>query len=214
MRAGVVWFCAVQFFISQIIVESRWTTAFSSATNNISDLGNTTCGNYPAITGTFVCSPWYALMNTSFALQGAIIIVGSVLARSIVAPSRKRSLIFWLLIVTGVGLIGVGAFPEDVNNLAHVVSAGVQFVTGNLAILIFGVAALRRREARLFGAASVTLGAAGLAATFMFALRIDLATGLGTVERIAAYTLPIWLMTAGSLLLIDPLDRPRKLELA
>jgi len=153
-------------------------------------------------------------MNSSFALQGIIIIAGSVLLRPLIEPSRIRSLIFWLLIVTGVGLIGVGAFPEDVNNLAHVISAGVQFVTGNLAILIFGVAALRRREARLFGAASVTLGAAGLAATFMFAVRIDLGTGLGTIERIAAYTLPTWLMTAGSLLLIHPLDRSRKLELA
>ena len=212
--AGIVWFGAIQFFIVQIIVESRWTTAFSLATNNISDLGNTTCGSYPAVAGSFVCSPSYAMMNISFALQGVIIIVGSVLARPIVGPSKIRSLVFWLLIITGVGLIGVGAFPEDVNNLAHVISAGIQFVTGNLGILILGFAMIRVRASLLFGAVSVALGVAGLAATVLFGIRIDLDMGLGTIERIAAYTLPIWLIIAGTIIVITSADRSSEVELA
>ncbi len=196
-----MWLGAIQFFILQIVVQSRWTVPFSLATNNISDLGNTTCGSYPAIAGTLVCSPWHALMNISFALQGVIIIAGSILARPIVKPSRVRSLVFWLLIVTGVGLIGVGAFPENVNNLAHVICAGLQFVSGNVGILIFGLAAYRIGAARLYAAASVALGVTGLAGTVLFALGIDLGVGLGTIERIAAYTLPIWLIAAGTLIL-------------
>lgn len=212
--AGIVWLCAVQFFIVQAVVESQWTTAFSLATNNISDLGNTACGTYPAVGGSYICSPWYVMMNMSFALQGMIIIAGSALALPLLEPSRTRSLIFWLLIVTGVTLIGVGAFPENVNNLAHVISAGIQFVTGNLGILILGLAMIRKGGSRLFGAVSASLGAAGLAATVLFGMRIDLALGLGTIERIAAYTLPIWLITAGTAIVIMSAGRPRKVELA
>ena len=199
-RAGIVWFCAIQFFIVQMIATWRWTAPFSLVTNNISDLGNTSCDMYPAVGGTFICSPWYVLMNISFALQGVIIIAGSILVRQVIDPSTTRTVVFWLLIVTGLGLLGVGAFPENVNNRAHTISAGVQFVTGNAAILIFGFAAYRILGGRLFSAISVALGGAGLAATILFALGIGLGVGLGTVERIAAYTLPIWLITAGTIL--------------
>ncbi len=64
--AGIIWICAAQFFVAQVIVQSRWTTSFSWATNYISDLGNTKCGFYPAVTDSYVCSPWHTLMNLSF----------------------------------------------------------------------------------------------------------------------------------------------------
>lgn len=66
MSAGAIWVCAAQFFLAQVIAQSRRTTPFSLATNYISDLGNTTCGLYPAVDGKYVCSPWHTLMNVSF----------------------------------------------------------------------------------------------------------------------------------------------------
>jgi hypothetical membrane protein len=198
--AGAIWICAAQFFAAQVIAQSRWTTPFSLATNYISDLGNTTCGLYPAVTGKYVCSPWHTLMNISFVLQGIIILFGALLARPAFAGLRWRGLVFPLLILTALGMFGVGLFPEDVNNGAHVVSAGTQFITGNAAMIVFGIAANQVKRWRAFAVFSITFGITGLLATALFPQGYGLGLGVGGMERVAAYTLPVWLMTAGVLM--------------
>lgn len=199
--AGAIWISAAQFFLAQVIAQSRWTTPFSLATNYISDLGNTTCGLYPAVTGKYVCSPYHALMNSSFVLQAIVILVGAVLARPAFAGLRRGMLVFPLLVVTALGMAGVGVFPEDVNNRAHVISAGTQFVTGNAAMVVFGIAANRLKRWRVFAVFSITFGITGLLATALFAQGFGLGLGVGGLERVAAYTLPVWLITAGVLMM-------------
>ena len=195
--AGVVWICAAQFFVAQAVAQSRWTTPFSLATNFISDLGNTTCGPYG---GSYVCSPWHLLMNASFVLQGVIIIIGAVLARQSFAGRLWGAVVLPLLIVTALGIAGVGLFPEDVNNPAHVVCAGTQFITGNVAMIVCGVAARREKRWRTFAAVSAALGVAGLLATGLFVEGYGLGLGVGGMERVAAYTLPVWLVMSGVLM--------------
>ncbi len=195
--AGAVWMCAVQFFIAQIVVQWAWTTPFSLADNFISDLGNTTCGVYNS---SYVCSPWHTLMNISFSLQGVIILAGSILAWPVFQRERSQALIFWLLALTGIGMIGVGLFPEDVSNRGHVISAGIQFITGNLAIALIGIRCKTVNLKRGWLAASALLGIVGLAATLLFASGYGLGLGIGGMERVAAYTFPAWLIAAGILL--------------
>jgi hypothetical membrane protein len=197
--AGGVWMSAVQFFVAQAVAQSRWTTPFSLATNFISDLGNTSCAVY-AGSNAFVCSPWHTVMNASFALQGIIIAVGTVLARPAFAHRRACNWVGVLLGITALSMVGVGLFPEDVNHGAHVISAGTQFITGNTAILVFGIAARHGTQWRMFSSFSICFGALGLAATGLFAQGYGLGLGVGGMERIAAYTLPIWLITAGALM--------------
>jgi hypothetical membrane protein len=198
--AGVVLIGAAQFFVAQVIVQWRWTTPFSLATNFISDLGNTTCGLYPAVGGAYVCSPWHALMNVSFVLQGVIILAGAALGRAAVEGLRGGWVVLALLVVTALGIAGVGVFPEDVNNGAHVISAGTQFVTGNAAMIVFGAGARRAGRWRAFGAVSIALGVAGLLATGLFVQGYGLGLGVAGMERVAAYTLPVWLIASGALL--------------
>jgi hypothetical membrane protein len=198
--AGVIWICAAQFFVAQIVAQSVWTTPFRLSLNYISDLGNTTCGLYPAVGGSYVCSPWHTLMNISFVLQGIIILVGAVLARPGFAGLRWRAQILSLLVVTALGMVGVGLFPEDVNNRAHVLSAGTQFITGNAAMILIGIAVNRAKRWRAFSVFSITSGIAGLLATALFAQGYGLGLGVGGMERVAAYTLPVWLITAGVLI--------------
>jgi hypothetical membrane protein len=199
---GLAWACAVQFFAAQVIVQAAWTTPFSLATNFISDLGNTACANYPAGGTAYVCSPWHAAMNVSFALQGVIIIAGALLTAPLRRPGRAGISILVLLFLTGLGLIGVGAFPENVDNDAHVYSAGLQFVTGNLVLVTVGVTrAIRRIDGRLYSVFSVMLGLTGLAATVLFPIDIHLGLGVGGMERVAAYTVPVWLTWTGILIL-------------
>jgi len=200
IAAGIIWICAAQFFVAQVIAQSRWTTPFSLSTNYISDLGNTTCGLYPAVVGSYVCSPWHTLMNISFVLQGIIILVGALLARPAFAGLRWRAIVLPLLVVTALGMVGVGWFPEDVDNRAHVISAGTQFITGNAAMVLFGVAANRVKRWRAFAVFSITFGIIGLLATALFAQGYGLGLGVGGLERVAAYTLPVWLITSGALI--------------
>lgn len=108
---------------------------------------------------------------------------------------------FALLVVTALGMVGVGLFPEDMNNGAHVISAGTQFVTGNAAMIVFGTAANEARRWRAFAVFSITFGVTGLLATALFAQGYGLGLGVGGLERVAAYTLPIWLITAGVLMM-------------
>lgn len=197
--AGVVWMSAVQFFVAQAVAQSRWTTPFSLATNFISDLGNTTCGLY-AGSGAFVCSPWHALMNVSFALQGIIIAVGTLLARPAFACKHVRNWVSLLLGITALCMVGVGLFPENVNHGAHVISAGTQFITGNSTMLIFGISVRHSTQWRLFSCFSICFGALGLAATGLFSHGYGLGLGVGGMERVAAYTLPLWLIVTGALM--------------
>lgn len=201
--AGAVWIGAVQFFVAQLVVQSAWTTPFSLAANFISDLGNTTCGLYPAIGGSYVCSPWHALMNISFSLQGVIILSGTLLARPLLRAGVVRSIVFTLLALTGFGMVGVGLFPEDVNNSGHVISAGIQFVTGNAAMIVIGITGKTMNLKWPWFAASAVLGVAGLAATFLFASGHGFGLGVGGMERGAAYTFPIWLIAAGIIMFTE-----------
>jgi hypothetical membrane protein len=198
--AGIIWICAAQFFVAQVVAQSRWTTPFSLATNYISDLGNTTCGFNSQAAGVYVCSPWHILMNMSFVLQGVIILAGAVLARPAFSGRRWAAVVFVLLVVTGLCIVGVGVFPADVNNEAHAISAGTQFITGNTALIVFGVAANREKRWRAFALVSSALGIAGILATMLFVQGYGLGLGAGGMERVAAHTLPVWLITSGVLM--------------
>jgi hypothetical membrane protein len=139
-------------------------------------------------------------MNISFSLQGLIILIGAVLTRPVLAARGLGAIIFPLLVVTALGMLGVGLFPEDVNNRWHVISAGTQFITGNAAIIVFGIAANSVKRWRAFALISIALGVTGLLATALFPQGYGLGLGIGGLERVAAYTLPVWLITAGVLI--------------
>ena len=101
--------------------------------------------------------------------------------------------------MTGLGMIGVGIFPENVNNTGHVIGAGIQFVTGNLSLILIGLTGKTVDLKRGWFTASIGLGVAGLAATLLFVNGYGLGLGVGGMERIAAYTFPVWLIAAGLL---------------
>jgi hypothetical membrane protein len=80
VRAGAIAFVlgTIQFFVFHVIVELAWSQPYSWAQNNISDLGNVTCGAWGE-NGRYVCSPLHAWMNTSFVLKGMLLAAGLVL---------------------------------------------------------------------------------------------------------------------------------------
>src|SRR5882672_9930188 len=92
----------------------------------------------------------------------------------------------------------VGAFPENGSLAAHKIGAGLNFIGGNLGLVVLGGAMLPRRRWTVLAVSSVVLGVIGLLATALFVVDRDLGAGIGTMERLAAYPLPVWLIVAGA----------------
>lgn len=198
VRVGaIIWMFAIQFFIAQAVVQSAWTTPFSLTQNFISDLGNTTCAPYPLDSTSYVCSPWHAWMNASFILLGLTVLFGSALLHSTFPRGWGRVIGLMLLAWAGIGIIAVGVYPENENIELHRIGAAGHFVLGNLGMAVLGVALWQAHGRRGWAAYSIASGVVGLVATALFITDHFLGLGIGGMERVAAYPLPLWLMFTG-----------------
>ena len=203
IRTGAIaWILAVQFFVTQIVVATAWTRPFSLRSDYISDLGNTACGAYPAGSAHLVCSPWHLAMNASFMMLGVTMVLGAWLTRDAFPPGWVRSLARGLFVLAGLGVFVVGVYPENTDNARHVFGAGLNFVAGNIAMIVYGLAlAQRPGEQRALTAFSVIAGTVGFVATLLFVSGHYLGIGLGGMERVAAYPMTVWQIVAGVTLL-------------
>jgi hypothetical membrane protein len=194
---ALAWALAIQFFAVQAIVQSAWTTPYSLAENYISDLGNTSCGPYPAGSNMYVCSPWHALMNGSFILLGVSILLGAVLIRRAFPPGRTSTAGLVMVALAGPGLILVGLFPENLNITPHSLGAALQFISGALGMAVLGAALAATRRHTWLAGYSIVSGGVGLLATGLFVAGEYLGLGISGMERVAAYALPLWLIGIG-----------------
>lgn len=205
---AMAWISSVQFFVAQLVVQSAWTTPFGLTNNFISDLGNTTCGAYPPGSGNYVCSPWHAGMNASFLLIGLTTILGAVWVRDGFRPGKRRDAGLALIALGGLGFVLVGLFPENVSLAPHKVGAGLQWICGNLGLAMLGTAMLGTSRWRAIVAGSIALGVVGLIATALFVSGRYLGLGIGGMERVAAYALPIGSILLGLRLVRNRTGRP------
>ncbi len=169
------WFSTAQFFVLETVAQQAWELPYSRKVNYISDLGARTCGVYD---GRDVCSPLYAVMNTSFLLTGAGMLLGSALLTAENTWARILSAL------AGLGVITVGLVPEDLGSPLHAGGAGVYFVGGNLALIVIGWSWRKHRAA---AATLITLGSVGLAAVLLLVTKNDFGLGEGGMERLAGY---------------------------
>jgi len=198
LRLGALaWVLAVQFFVAQLVVTSAWTAPFSLRTRTISDLGNTACGPSHRPRSAGACSPRHAVMNASFVIVGVTMAVGALLTRHAFAPGAAGTIAAALFVAAGVGVILVGRYPENENATNHLIGAALNFVAGNAALILFGVAVPKSPRRRWLSPLSVVAGLAGLIATGLIALHLDLGMGEGGIERVAAYTTASWQIVAG-----------------
>lgn len=199
---AAVWVAAtLQFFAVMLIVQLGWKRPYSWASNNISDLGNVHCGDFD---GRYICSPLHDLMNISFVLGGALFLTGTLLT----FPAWPRTFVSYLarllLLATAGGWTIAGLYPADVNENAHVVGgAFVIFVFGNLALLLLGF--VRTGPIARTRWYAVAFGALGLLAMLLHFSGNGLGLGVGGMERVTAYGVPVWLALTGiSVLRVRP----------
>ena len=195
-----VWILTLQFFVAQGVVQYAWTTPFSLAHNMISDLARITCGPLHRAPGIDVaCSPWHAIMNASIILNGFLIPAGAYLTRTAWPAKRLMHVALFMIALTAPGHVAVGLFPSDSGPTMHMLGAGVILVLGNPGIVVAGLAMWRSMRGLAIG--SLILGMAGIVGTLLFLYNVDLGIGLGGMERVAFYPLPLWCALMGATLI-------------
>jgi len=198
VRLGALaWILAAQFFVAQVVVASAWTVPFSLRTRVISDLGNTACEGSRRPASAVHCSPRHAVMNASFVIVGVTMAAGALMTRRAFRPGAAGTLAAALFVAAGAGVILVGLYPENENATNHLIGAGVNFVAGNAALILFGLAVRNSPQRRWLQWFSVAAGVAGLIASVLIALHHDFGLGQGVIERVAAYTTASWQVVAG-----------------
>jgi hypothetical membrane protein len=197
---ALAWIVTLQFFVAQGVVQTAWTTPFSLAHNMISDLARVTCGPLHRAPGIDVaCSPWHAVMNVSIILNGILIAAGADLTRKAWPATRWMAAALVMVGLTAPGHVLVGLFPSDTAPASHMLGAGLILAFGNPGIVVAGTALWRSQRA--LAIASLLLGLGGMAGTLLFLYSIDMGIGLGGMERVAFYPLPLWCGVMGAALL-------------
>ncbi|MEV0900522.1 DUF998 domain-containing protein [Actinoplanes sp. NPDC049802] len=187
------------FLAANVVVGWGWDDpAFSWAAHNISDLGNVTCGVWDTTRPRYVCSPWHSAMNVAFVVTSALLIAGLVLTWRMWGPGRGARWSRWLLLSGSAGLGLAGLFPADSNENMHLLGALLVFGCGNAGLVIAGCA----RDGTLpSGLRPVTLalGLLGTAGSVLFLAQHGLGLGVGGMERVAVFPMPVWACYAGLL---------------
>lgn len=191
-RGGLILFVAMLQFIVAMIVLQIGFPDYSVLHNVISDLGNT------------AISPWWPLFTVSSVLLGTLVIVAGIQIRSSFRPGPARTVGLALLLIAGIGAIGVGLDPENVRARIHVLSAGLAFIGGNIALILLAMAMRGFHHWHGFRIFSAVLGAIGLVALCLFELRITGPLGVGGMERLIAFPLFVWGIVVGIHLLRLP----------
>lgn len=185
------------FLAANVVVGLAWRhPSFSWATNNISDLGNATCGQWDTTRPRQVCSPWHTAMNVSMVCTGLLLALGALLAGWALGrgPAVRATQILVLAGAGGFALAGL--YPADVNENNHFLAALLIFALGNAGMV---TAALARQSPFLapMRGLSITLGATAIAGTTLFFAQADLGIGVGGMERVAVFPLLIWVFAVG-----------------
>jgi hypothetical membrane protein len=201
----------VQFLVGMAVTQVGWTTHYSLLQNYISDLGAVNCGNFPASSTHYVCSPWHVVFNISIVLLGLLLALAAMLIRSAFPARGTRSLGLVLLVVAGLGSIGVGLSPEDVNLTVHSLSASAAFVAGNLALLVLAFAMFRDTRWDGFRVYSLLSGLIGLVAFVLFLENVWGPLGVGGMERLIVAPVLLWSLVVGIHLARIPTYAPPRL---
>jgi hypothetical membrane protein len=203
---------AVQSIAAMIVTQIGYGSSYSLTQNVISDLGAVNCGTFGgsgSFGGHYACSPWHVVFNASIVLLGILLILAVLLLRTAFPTRRSRTIGLALLAIAGIGSIGVGLAPEDVNISAHVVSALLAFAGGGLALIVLGFAMFRDTRWDGFRAYTVLSGLVALVALVLFATKVYLGLGQGGMERLIVAPILLWSLVVGTHLVRIPTFAPR-----
>ncbi|MCL4444973.1 MAG: DUF998 domain-containing protein, partial [Candidatus Thermoplasmatota archaeon] len=150
--AGVLIFAGTFIFSISLMIGEALYKNYSISGNVISDLG---------------------VGSTAYLFNGTIIFLGItlVLAGIILAMPQKKAIFPYLLIISGIGAMIVGLFPETTGS-PHTIGAFLVFLFSGIAA-IFGI----KRFKSAFRFISPIIGLLVLVSIVLYAMSIDLGIG-------------------------------------
>jgi hypothetical membrane protein len=175
LAGALFFFASVQAMLLMIISGCLY-PGYCISSNYISDLG---------------------VGSTSLFFNSAMIILGvsTLIGTYFVHREFSYRLFTVLLILTGIGAIGVGVFPEDFG-LIHGIAALMAFFFGGLSAI--SSYKLVRSPLNYF---SIILGLISVVALVLFMTGTYLGLGPGGMERIVAYPILLWGVSFGGALM-------------
>jgi hypothetical membrane protein len=202
----------VQFIVAMAITQVGYGSSYSLTGNYMSDLGAVNCGTFggtASYAGHYACSPWHDVFNISIVIMGLLVILATILIRTAFPVRRSRTIGLWALALAGLGSVGVGLSPEDVNIAVHSGSAVLAFAGGGIALVVLAFAMLRDTRWEGFRAYTFFSGLITLIALILFVSKVDLGLGVGGMERLVVAPVFLWSIVAGIHLARIPTFAPR-----
>ena len=130
-------------------------------------------GVFPNAGVCVIYQPTSSIFNSSVFLLGVLLVISAYL----LWRPRKMKVFSILILLTGIGAMGVGVFPET-NPVAHEITSDVAFLFAGLSA-IWGYR-LTRSPISYF---SVILGVINLVAIVLFTANVLFGLGVGGMER-------------------------------
>jgi hypothetical membrane protein len=188
--AGVLLFVAgLVLFLGITTAEALYPDGYSTGDNTISDLGATEPPN------SVVQQPSAIIFDATMIVAGALGIV----AAFCLLRGFRRVAVAVLTALTGLGILGVGAFPADTGNV-HAVFAYLAFIGGGLAAIVSVTV-----QSPPFSVLSAILGVVSLVSLVLYMILGDsggtAGLGVGGVERWVAYPILAWTLAFGGYLM-------------
>jgi hypothetical membrane protein len=190
----------VVIFMGIITAEIFYPPGYSTAQNEISDLGATVPPN------SIIVQPSATIFDTTMMLSGIMVIV----AAYFIHRAYQQRLVTGSILLLGIGLLGVGIFPGNVAGI-HGLFALLTFVAaGTSAIVSSSVtSAPFRHVAILLGGITLVF----LLLAFFFGSVVFPILGDGGTERWVAYPSVLWITGFGGYLLAYKDSRLAEFEL-
>ena len=174
--AGILIFIAsLQFILAMKISEALY-PQYSISANYISDLGE------PSKAGAVAY-----IFNSSIFLLGLLTVISAYL----IQRTFDYKIFSTFLVLTGIGAMGVGLFPESFGIL-HTIPSFITFFFGALSTI-----ASYKLQKRPLSYLAIILGLLSLLALILFALDIYLGLDKGGMERMIAYPILLWALGFG-----------------
>lgn len=171
----LLFFASTQFFLAMLVAIGSL-PSYSVSSQAISELG---------------VGPTAPLFNSSILVLGLLNLAGAYFYHR--THQVMRITIPFLL--TGIGPIGVGLFPENLL-VPHSIFAFISFVFGNLTAILIAT-----RVRVPFRYISLILGVVGLLALVLFVAGQYAGIGLGGMERMIVYPVLFWEASFGGYLM-------------
>jgi len=204
---------ALVFVGAMIVAQVGYGSSYSLKDNFISDLGAAHCGEFNASgsAGRYVCSPWNAVFDVGIIVMGLCAVFAVILLRTAFPVRRSRTVGLILLGLMGLGSIGVGFSPEDVNVTVHSICALCAFLGGALGLMVLGFAMFRDTRWGGFRTYTMVSGLVSFVALVLFLTGTYAGLGVGGMERLIVAPVLLWSVVVGVHLARIPTFAPRLL---